>query len=127
MVLDALGVHLEEAELRHLTDCSPLGTDAFQLIEVARQLGFTASRKYTLTSLEELTSVVDAGVLPIVYGDMWHLRGGLSGQYHALVVVGVDADSVTVLEPQVGESRLPHEDFQVAWAAMHFLTIVIRA
>jgi Peptidase C39 family len=50
MVLDALGVHLEEAQVRHLTDCSPLGTDAFQLIEAARQLGFTTSRKYTLTS-----------------------------------------------------------------------------
>ena len=127
MVLEALGVHLEEAQLRHLTDCSPLGTEALQLIEAARQLGFPASRKYTLASLEELAFVVDEGVFPIVYVDMWPLRGGLSGQYHALVVVGVDADSVTVLDPQVGESRLPHEDFQVAWAAMHFLTIVIRA
>jgi ABC-type bacteriocin/lantibiotic exporter with double-glycine peptidase domain len=127
MVLDALGVHLEEAQVRHLTDCSPLGTDAFQLIEAARQLGFTTSRKYTLTSLEELASMVDEGVFPIVYVDMWPLRGGFSGQYHAVVVVDVDADSVTVLDPQVGESRLSQEDFQVAWAAMHFLTIVIRA
>jgi len=116
---------MDEAQLRHLTACSPLGTDAFQLIEAARQLGFPATRKYTLASIEELGLVVGEGGFPIVYMDMWPLQGGLSGQYHAVVVIGVDADSVTVLDPQVGERRLPWEAFQAAWAAMRFLTIVI--
>jgi predicted double-glycine peptidase len=57
--------------------------------------------------------------------DMWLLQGGLSGQYHAVVVIGVNSDNVTVLDPQIGERRLPRGDFQAAWAAMHFLTIVI--
>ena len=127
MVLGAFGVYVSEEQLRHLTNCSPLGTDAFQLIEAARQFGFTASRKYTLASLEELKSVVEEGIFPIVYVDMWPLRGGLSGQYHALVVIGVDPESVTVLDPQRGEYHLPREDFQEAWAAMRFLTIVIGA
>ncbi len=56
MVLHALGVAIDEARLRDLTDCSPFGTDALHLIEAARQLGFTATRKYTLSSLTELTS-----------------------------------------------------------------------
>jgi predicted double-glycine peptidase len=34
---------------------------------------------------------------------------------------------VTVLDPQHGERRLPREDFQEAWSAMRFLTIVIGA
>ena len=127
MVLGAFGVHIDEAQLRLLTDCSPLGTDAFQLLAAARRLGFTASRKYTLASLEELASVVQEGLFPIVYVDLWPLRGGLSGQYHAIVVVGVDADSVTILDPQSGESRLPRDDFRAAWAALSFLTIVIGA
>jgi hypothetical protein len=54
MVLAALGRPMTEAALRALTDCSPLGTDAFQLVEAARQLGFPASRKYTLASLSTL-------------------------------------------------------------------------
>jgi hypothetical protein len=49
MVLSALGLDMEEASLRHLTDCTPLGTEAFQVLEAARHLGFPASRKYTLT------------------------------------------------------------------------------
>lgn len=127
MVLGAFGVHLDEAQVRDLTDCSPLGTEAFQLIEAARQLEFPASRKHTLVSLEELASVLEEGGFPIVYVDMWPLQGGLSGQYHALVVVDVDPDNVTVLDPQVGERPLLREDFHEAWAAMRFLTLVIRA
>jgi len=99
MLLGAFGVHMDEAQLRHLTDCSPLGTDAFQLIEAARQLGFPASRKYTLASLEELELVLREEGFPIIYMDMWPLQGGLSGQYHAVVVLDVDSDSVTVLDP----------------------------
>jgi len=53
MVLAALGHPMAEDMLCVLTDCSPLGTDAFQVVEAARQLGFPASRKYTLASLEE--------------------------------------------------------------------------
>jgi predicted double-glycine peptidase len=118
---------MEEAPLRALTDCSPLGTEAFQLLEAARQLGFPGSRKYTLLSLEELATVLAEGVWPIVYVDMWPLHGGQSGQYHAMVVIDVAPNHVTVLDPQRGECRLPREDFQEAWAAMRGLTIVIRA
>ena len=125
MVLSALGVHIEEMQLRLFTDCFPLGTEAFQLLEAARQFGFTASRKHTLASLEELASIVGEGVFPIVYVDMWPLQGGRSGQNHALVVIAVDPDRVAVLDPQVGERSIPEEDFHAAWAAMRFLTIVI--
>jgi ABC-type bacteriocin/lantibiotic exporter with double-glycine peptidase domain len=126
MVLATLGIQLDEAQLRDLTDCSPLGTDAFQLIGAARHLGLTTSRKYTLETLEELTALIEEGVFPIVYVDMWPLRGGLSGQNHALVVIAVDLETVSVLDPLVGERNIPREDFQIAWAEMRFLTLVIR-
>jgi predicted double-glycine peptidase len=116
-----------EAALRALTDCSPVGTDAFKLVEAARQLGFPASRKYTLASLEELAIVLAEGHLPIVYVDMWPLQGGLSGQYHAMVVIELEPAQVTVLDPLYGERRVPREEFQEAWSAMRFLTIVIAS
>ena len=127
MVLHALGTQRDEAQLRELTDCSPLGTDAFRLIEAARHLGFTGSRKYTLESLEDLASLVEEGVFPIVYVDMWPLQGGLSGQNHAVVVVAVSLENVSVLDPLVGEREVPRADFEVAWAHMRFLTLVISA
>ena len=127
MVLAALGTPMAEERLRVLTDCSPLGTDAFRLVEAARHLGFPASRKYTLASLDELTTMLAEGHFPIVYVDLWPLQGGWCGQYHAMVVIDLDADQVTVLDPLHGERRIPREDFQEAWSAMRFLTIVIAA
>jgi hypothetical protein len=53
--------------------CSPLGTKAFHLVEAARQLGFPASRKYTLASLDEWAAMLAEGHLPIVYVDLWPL------------------------------------------------------
>ncbi len=127
MVLAALGHPMAEDMLCVLTDCSPLGTDAFQVVEAARQLGFPASRKYTLASLEELTPLLAEGYWPIVYVDLWPLYGGPSGQYHAMVVIALDPLAVTVLDPLHGERQLPREDFQTAWSAMRYLTIVIAA
>jgi ABC-type bacteriocin/lantibiotic exporter with double-glycine peptidase domain len=127
MVLSALGVDVAEAPLRHLTDCTPLGTEAFQVLEAARHLGFPASRKYTLASLDELAAVVATGAWPIVYVDLWPLQGGRSGQIHALVVVAVAHAQVTVLDPLVGERQLPREDFEAIWAATRWLTLMVAA
>lgn len=127
MILGSFGIELDEAQLRTLTDCTPLGTEAFQLVEAARQLGFAASRKYTLSSIDDLERLLDEGLFPIVYVDLWPIRGGQSGQFHSLVVVGIEQDKVTVLDPLVGENHLTRDDFQAAWAEMRFLTIVINA
>jgi hypothetical protein len=64
MVLAVLGRPMAEELLRVLTDCSPLGTDAFRLVEAARHLGFPASRKYTLASLDDLAIMLARGTFP---------------------------------------------------------------
>jgi len=125
MVLGSFGLEMDEGRLRSLTDCTPLGTDAFHIVEAARQLGFTASRKYTLSSIDELSRLLDEGLFPIVYLDLWPIRGGVSGQFHSVVVVGMEQDGISVLDPLIGERTLAKEDFQAAWAEMRFLTIVI--
>lgn len=127
MVLSALGVDIEETRLRQLADCTPFGTDAFQLVEAARTLGFAASRKHSLASIDDLARLIDEGLFPIVYVDLWPIRGGLSGQYHSLVVQAVAQESVLVLDPLTGECGIPTEDFRTAWEEMHCLTIVVSA
>ena len=82
MVLSAWGKDVDEAKLRQLADCTPFGTDAFRLVEAARTLGFAASRKHTFASIDDLTRLIDGGLFPIVYVDLWPIRGGMSGQYH---------------------------------------------
>jgi ABC-type bacteriocin/lantibiotic exporter with double-glycine peptidase domain len=126
MVLSTLGCQVDEARLRQLADCSPFGTNAFQLIEAARHLGFSNSCKHTLASLEELGELIEQGFFPIVYIDLWPVKGGVSGQQHALVVLAVEAEKVIVLDPFEGERELTHPEFLAAWREMRFLTIVIE-
>jgi ABC-type bacteriocin/lantibiotic exporter with double-glycine peptidase domain len=127
MVLSAWGKDVDEAELRQLADCTPFGTDAFRLVEAARTLGFAASRKHTFASIDDLARLIDAGLFPIVYVDLWPIRGGMSGQYHSLVVEVATHESVLVLDPLVGEHSIPAEDFLAAWEEMRCLTIIVSA
>lgn len=125
MVLSTFGVFVDEAALRQLSDCSSLGTDAFQLVEAARKLSFIATRKHTLASVDDLIRLLDEGSFPIVYVDLWPLQGGSSGQYHSLVVEEIKQESIVVLDPMVGEREMPIEDFQAAWEEMRCLVIVV--
>ena len=127
MVLNSLGLDLSESELRQLSDCSPFGTDAFQVVEAARRLGFRSSRKFTLGSVDDLRDLIVQGCYPIVYVDLWPIKGGLSGQYHSQVVISVDDEQLIVLDPLVGESAITRLDFDVAWSQMHRLAIIISA
>jgi hypothetical protein len=67
------------------------------------------------------------GAFPFVSIALCPLQGGRSGQVHALVVIAIDTNQVTVLAPLVGEPQRPRNDFQAIWAAMRFLTLVIAA
>jgi predicted double-glycine peptidase len=44
-----------------------------------------------------------------------------------MVVIDLDSDQVTVLDPWHGERRVLRDDFQEAWSALRFLTIVVAA
>lgn len=121
MVVTASGLLVAEAEIRVLADCTPFGTEALQLVEASRKLGFLASRKHTLASINELSDLVDEGLFPIVYVDLWPIRGGRSGQYHSLVTMAVSNANVIVLDPLVGERSIGKQDFQAAWEQMHAL------
>lgn len=59
--------------------------------------------------------------------DLWPIKGGLSGQFHSLVIINIEQEHVLVLDRLIGRRRLAREEFQAAWVEMRFLTIVIAA
>src|SRR5436853_4878509 len=87
MVLEALGVSKTEEELRDLSDCTALATYAFNLVEAARALGFTATRKFNL-DLDELKEQLERGFYPIVYVHA-RLLPDKPLQEHATVVIAI--------------------------------------
>ena len=120
MVLFEKGVILSEAELRHLCDCTPLGIEALKAIDAVRQLRFRKSAKLTL-NLQELISMVDDGLFPIVFVNLLRISGG-----HAIIVVGVESNQVLVYDPLQGKRILDRSTFETAWAMMHNLAILIK-
>lgn len=117
MVLAAYGIIKSETELRVLCDCTILGTSALALIQAARELGFTASRKYSLR-LEDLRDFTAQGYFPIVYGVM-------TADVHSLVITAVSESDVAVLDPKVGARRIALAEFSELWLPMKNLAVVI--
>jgi hypothetical protein len=91
-------------------------------VEAARALGFDGSAKHTL-SLDELKALVGDGHCPIIFVDLNPIDG--IDDIHALVIVGLGEQEITVLDPLQGERRLPLYVFAVAWARRHNLAILI--
>ena len=122
MVLLSLGVDLPESQLRARCDSTILGTDALKAVDAARQLGFPASGKYTLT-LDELKGLVAAGQYPIVFVSLLPIEA--HDDTHALIVTECPAEEVHVLDPFTGERVLPLQTFSAAWGLRHNLAILI--
>jgi ABC-type bacteriocin/lantibiotic exporter with double-glycine peptidase domain len=123
MVLSQHGLELPEAELRDLCDCTPaFGTDAWLLVEAARQLGFPLTTKHNL-QFPELVEFLSNDYFPIVFVNLGPLDG--VDEQHALVVVAANEAVVLVYDPFYGERKLPNEAFRASWGAQRNLTILV--
>jgi ABC-type bacteriocin/lantibiotic exporter with double-glycine peptidase domain len=122
MVLASFGINRPEDELRELCDCTIFGAAAIELVRAARSLGFSASRKYSL-SLENLRELTEQGYFPVVYVVV--AETSPKPDVHALVVVSVTETEIKVLDPQRGPLTLSIAEFNAMWTPMNGLTIVI--
>lgn len=123
MVFATHGVDVSEADLRAACDCTPLGTGSLQAVDAARSYGFQQSARYTLT-LEELAILVEGGSYPIVFVSPRPIDGVTDT--HALVLISIGAQDVTVYDPLRGERSLSKQTFSTAWALRHNLTIIVQ-
>lgn len=123
IVLGSFGLELSEVELRTLCDCTPFGTEALKAVDAARQLGFAQTVKHTL-SAHELEVQVRQAVYPIAFVNTLPIDGIKGG--HAVVVVDIDQDGVSVYDPLRGQRLLPRTTFDTAWAMMHNVAILVQ-
>lgn len=124
IVLSSFGLDLTEERLRELCDCTPaFGTDAWQAVNAARQLGFPNTGKYTLR-LDELRRLVEGGQYPVAFISLEPISG--TEEAHAVVVVGVGDQTVTVYDPLHGERTLSQQSFNTAWTLRRNLTLIVE-
>jgi ATP-binding cassette subfamily B protein len=117
MVAATIGIERTEAEIRQLCRTDFRGTYIDDLVSAARQLGLHAEKRNA--NIAELTAAEYA----IVYLDMFPISGIPS--IHAVVVKEV-SDTITVMDPNVGERLLPLEQFRQAWSLCRNLSVLIR-
>jgi ABC-type bacteriocin/lantibiotic exporter with double-glycine peptidase domain len=117
MVLDAFGISRTEAEIRHDSKCTRIGTDPDDLLAAARKYGFTASIKSYHLSFTQLRKQLQEGHYPIVYL--------LDTQEHSVVVCEIDRKGVHVLDPIRGERTIPRKLFEEQWGPMRRVTLVV--
>jgi len=122
MVLAVFGLPMKEDELRELCDCTIFGTSAVELIQAARSLGFTGSRKYSLT-IADLSEFTNQGYFPIVY--LVTQPETSQPDVHAVIVLSVLSNEVIVMDPKFGIQPLPLTDFSRMWSQMRNITVVI--
>ena len=123
MVLAGYGLHVSEADLRALCDCTSEGTSALLALDAARHFGFVNTSKQTL-NLRELAALTNDGIYPIVFVSLRPIDGRRGA--HALVVLEIGANFVTVYDPAQGERLIELETFRVAWRLHYNLAIIVE-
>jgi ABC-type bacteriocin/lantibiotic exporter with double-glycine peptidase domain len=123
MVLSAFEVDISEVELRQQCDCTAFGTEALKAVDAVRNLGFSGTAKCTLT-INELYFLLEVNLYPIVFVNLLPIDGVKVS--HAMIVVAIAQEIVTVYDPLQGERNLPHSTFDTAWAMMHNLAILVQ-
>ena len=124
MALESLGVSKTEEELRALCDCTALGTRAGAVVEAARSLGFSETRKYNL-DIDSLKDQLQQGHYPIVY-IYARLLPDSRLENHAVIVIEISESHIKVLDPARGELALPKEEFEREWGFTRRLAILIK-
>jgi predicted double-glycine peptidase len=122
MVLESFGVVRTEPELCDLCKCDESGTHPDDLVNAAQTLGRTRTHK-EFPSLNALKSYLDQGLYPIAYVG---LPKPNPQSLHAVVVVEISVDEVTVYDPAWGECVWSLDDFLQAWSWKKRLTILIE-
>jgi len=129
MLLNFLGISIEEATLRNLLASNKKGTSAVNVLMLNASIPEIKADVYQ-SSLTQLQNYLEAQRQPCIVGVEtihllhWNNRGGL----HAIVVHGFDDNCVFVNDPYFDdeEFRIPFQEFLLAWAQTGNVLITIE-
>jgi ABC-type bacteriocin/lantibiotic exporter with double-glycine peptidase domain len=123
MVFLAMGSDVSEAVLRSQCDCTLFGTDALKAVDAARALGFVKTRKITV-NIDELIDTQQSTTYPIIFLNLLPIDGIKVA--HAMVLVSATKTEIRLLDPAKGERILARSTFDIAWAMMRNLVILVQ-
>lgn len=112
MVLAHLGTVVDEAALRECCQTTETGTHADGAVACARRHGFKAEH-LRRNEVNDLRRWLADDVYPIALVNMFPLLA--LWRMHAVVVIGIEADTVYYLDPARGQREDALVSFEQAW------------
>ena len=122
MLLAHYGVEMDEADLRYRCKTREFGTYARDIVACARELGFTAMIEHL--SLVQLRHLIDQGVFPIAYINMFPTS--LVPYVHTVIVENYGPDCLLLVDPNTGLWEIRVADFLEAWEVHGNMALVLR-
>jgi ABC-type bacteriocin/lantibiotic exporter with double-glycine peptidase domain len=126
MVLAYQGRSVDPGWLRHVLESKSIGTPGFKVLNLAQQ-GYAVTYS-PATDERVLLQALSSGVPPIALVLTANLSYWDRESAHAVVVVGIDDDTVVVNDPAFPASgqRIPRNEFMLAWSDFDYLYALIR-
>jgi ABC-type bacteriocin/lantibiotic exporter with double-glycine peptidase domain len=122
MLLAYHNIEIDETTLRQKCLTRESGTYAKDILICAREFGFTASIENL--SLKQLCSLIDQGVFPIAYINMFPTSQ--VPYTHTLIVEQYEANCLLVIDPLTGPWEIQVTDFLEAWEIHGNMALVLR-
>jgi len=122
MLLAYHGIEMDDADLHHRCRTREFGTYARDVVACARELGFTATIEHL--SLVQLRHLVDQGVFPIAYINMFPTSQ--IPYIHTVIVEDYEADRLLLVDPNTGPWEIRVADFLEAWEIHGNMALILR-
>ena len=116
------GIEIDETTLCRKCKTQKFGTYARDVLACAREFGFTATIEHL--SLEQLQLLVDQGVFPIVYINMFPTSQ--VPYVHTVIVEDHEANWLLLIDPNTGPWEIRVPDFLEAWEIHGNMALVLR-
>ena len=122
MILDYMGLEVDEPSLVALCQTDVNGTSADDLVIAANKLGFQARKEYS--SIKGIQEYLNQGIFPILYVNLLAIDG--LAITHAFVLEAMTRGAVTVLDPWRGRRKIALQQFEIAWEKTRYLMVVVQ-
>jgi ABC-type bacteriocin/lantibiotic exporter with double-glycine peptidase domain len=127
MVLAFHGVILGEEELCRLLETQPVGTSVLNVLLLTQHVS-ECHVEVISASFDDLVRWLQENVPPIVFVSTAPLHYWQAKCLHALVVVGIEEQSVWVHDPALATAptAIPRDEFLAAWGEVAQLAALVK-
>jgi ABC-type bacteriocin/lantibiotic exporter with double-glycine peptidase domain len=122
MILGLHNLKIDEETLSEKCQTTTLGTSADDVVQAARELGFSARKEQA--TFDELRQYLANSIFPILFINLLAIDG--YNTTHAVIVEEISEQEIKVLDPRVGIRDIDIELMRYSWQRAKNVAIIIE-